>query len=47
LADGDEAMIRWAVADAIGAGVDAVWPGCDLSLLTPIAHLRTMQIAAQ
>ena len=47
LADGDEAMIRWAVADAIGAGVDAVWPGCDLSLLTPIEHLRTMLIAAQ
>jgi [methyl-Co(III) methanol-specific corrinoid protein]:coenzyme M methyltransferase len=47
LADGDEAMIRWAVNGAIEAGLDAVWPGCDLSLLTPIAHLRTMLIAAQ
>ncbi len=47
LADGDEAMIRWAVTDAIEGGVDAVWPGCDLSLLTPIEHLRVMRSASQ
>ena len=47
LANGDEAMIRWAVTDAIGAGVDAVWPGCDLHLLTPIDHLRVMRVSAQ
>jgi MtaA/CmuA family methyltransferase len=42
LADGDEEMIRRAVIDAIGAGVDAVWPGCDLWPLTPLEHLRAM-----
>jgi [methyl-Co(III) methanol-specific corrinoid protein]:coenzyme M methyltransferase len=42
LANGDAEMIRWAVTGAIEGGVDAVWPGCDLSLLTPIDHLRAL-----
>ncbi|MBI5563316.1 MAG: methyltransferase [Chloroflexi bacterium] len=46
-AGGDEAMIRWAVIDAIGAGVDAVWPGCDLSPLTPIEHVHALVNAAR
>jgi [methyl-Co(III) methanol-specific corrinoid protein]:coenzyme M methyltransferase len=46
LAAGDETMIRRAVTGAIESGVNAVWPGCDLSLLTPIAYLRTMVSAA-
>ncbi len=28
--------------DALGAGVDAVWPGCDLWPLTPLDNLRTL-----
>ena len=47
LADGDEALIARAAADAIGAGVDAVWPGCDLWPLTPIANVRALVTAAR
>jgi [methyl-Co(III) methanol-specific corrinoid protein]:coenzyme M methyltransferase len=42
LADGAPATIQRAVGDAIGAGVDAVWPGCDLWPLTPLDNVRTM-----
>lgn len=47
LADGDETLIARAAAEAIGAGVDAVWPGCDLWPLTPIANVRAMVNAAR
>ncbi len=47
LADGDEALIARAAAEAIGAGVDAVWPGCDLWPLTPIANVRALVTAAR
>ncbi|MBP7687071.1 MAG: hypothetical protein KA765_04160 [Thermoflexales bacterium] len=47
LADGDEALIARAAAEAIGAGVDAVWPGCDLWPLTPIANVRALVNAAR
>ncbi len=47
LAAGDSETIREAVAGAIESGVDAVWPGCDLSLLTPIENVRVMVKTAQ
>ena len=47
LADGDREQIRWAVDDALGAGVDAVWPGCDLWPLTPLDNLRTLVTATR
>lgn len=46
LAEGDEAGVRDAVAAAVAAGVDAVWPGCDLWPLTPAANLRALVTAA-
>jgi [methyl-Co(III) methanol-specific corrinoid protein]:coenzyme M methyltransferase len=39
---GDEAQVAEAVAGAREAGVDAVWPGCDLVLSTPVRNLRRM-----
>ncbi|MCQ3937710.1 MAG: hypothetical protein DPW18_11780 [Chloroflexi bacterium] len=39
---GDETQIREAVRRAKEAGVDAVWPGCDLVPQTPIAHIKLM-----
>jgi len=42
LANGAENDVRHAVSAAIVAGVDAVWPGCDLYPLTPLENLRTM-----
>ena len=42
LANGDEAAVRAAVRQAIEAGVDAVWPGCDLAPAAPAANLRAM-----
>lgn len=42
LANGTEAQIRQAVTEAIAAGVDAVWPGCDLFPATPLENLRAM-----
>jgi [methyl-Co(III) methanol-specific corrinoid protein]:coenzyme M methyltransferase len=42
LANGTEAQIRQAVSSAIAAGVDAVWPGCDLFPSTPLENLRAM-----
>jgi MtaA/CmuA family methyltransferase len=38
---GDEAEITEAVRRARAAGVDVVWPGCDLVPQTPIANLKT------
>jgi [methyl-Co(III) methanol-specific corrinoid protein]:coenzyme M methyltransferase len=39
---GEEVQIREAVRAARAAGVDAVWPGCDLVPQTPLAHLRAL-----
>lgn len=39
---GDEAQVAEAVAGAKEAGVDAVWPGCDLVLTTPVQNIRRM-----
>lgn len=39
---GDEAHVAEAVAGAKEAGVDAVWPGCDLVPSTPIRNIRRM-----
>jgi [methyl-Co(III) methanol-specific corrinoid protein]:coenzyme M methyltransferase len=38
---GDETSIQAAVRGAKEAGVDAVWPGCDLAIQTPVQNLRT------
>ena len=39
---GDEAAIREAVREAKAAGVDAVWPGCDLVQQTPLENIRSL-----
>ncbi len=39
---GDSARVHEAAQRAKEAGVDAVWPGCDLVVQTPIANLRIM-----
>jgi [methyl-Co(III) methanol-specific corrinoid protein]:coenzyme M methyltransferase len=40
LAGGTPGEIRDAVQSAINAGVDAIWPGCDLVPQTPIENLK-------
>jgi MtaA/CmuA family methyltransferase len=40
LAEGDANAIRRAVRGAQGAGVDAIWPGCDLPPMVPADNLR-------
>jgi [methyl-Co(III) methanol-specific corrinoid protein]:coenzyme M methyltransferase len=40
--NGDHARVRGAVLRAKEAGVDAVWPGCDLVIETPMDNLRTL-----
>jgi [methyl-Co(III) methanol-specific corrinoid protein]:coenzyme M methyltransferase len=42
---GDEAQVTAAVIRAKEAGVDAIWPGCDLVLETPIQNIRALQKA--
>lgn len=42
LANGDETEVRRAVQRAIDAGVDAVWPGCDLWPLVPATNMQAM-----
>jgi [methyl-Co(III) methanol-specific corrinoid protein]:coenzyme M methyltransferase len=42
LAQGDEAAVHQAVRVAVGAGVDAVWPGCDLWPDVPAANMRAL-----
>jgi [methyl-Co(III) methanol-specific corrinoid protein]:coenzyme M methyltransferase len=37
---GDEAQITEAVQSAKEAGVDAIWPGCDLALQSPLENVR-------
>jgi len=39
---GDEAQVAEAVQKAKEAGVDAIWPGCDLVPQTPIQNIRAM-----
>ncbi|HUH97369.1 MAG TPA: uroporphyrinogen decarboxylase family protein [Anaerolineales bacterium] len=39
---GSEADVHQAVAKSKEAGVDAVWPGCDLVVQTPIQNVRAM-----
>jgi [methyl-Co(III) methanol-specific corrinoid protein]:coenzyme M methyltransferase len=39
---GDEASITEAVRGAKEAGADAVWPGCDLAVQTPIQNIRSL-----
>ena len=40
LYQGDKAQILEAVQRSNDAGVDAVWPGCDLVVQTPIEHIK-------
>jgi [methyl-Co(III) methanol-specific corrinoid protein]:coenzyme M methyltransferase len=42
LYQGDETHVAEAVQRAKEAGVDAVWPGCDLVLQSPMENIRTM-----
>jgi [methyl-Co(III) methanol-specific corrinoid protein]:coenzyme M methyltransferase len=39
---GDEGSVAEAVRKAKEAGVDAVWPGCDLVIQTPVQNIRKM-----
>lgn len=39
---GDKAQVNEAVRGAKEAGVDAVWPGCDLVVQTPIENIKRM-----
>ena len=39
---GDEAQVRESVVSAKEAGVDAVWPGCDLVIPTPIKNVKSL-----
>ncbi|MGH2521598.1 MAG: uroporphyrinogen decarboxylase family protein, partial [Anaerolineales bacterium] len=47
LANGAEADVRQAVTKAIEAGVDAIWPGCDLWPPVPAANMRALVEAAR
>lgn len=42
LSAGDEAGVVEAVRRAKEAGVDAIWPGCDLVIRTPIENIKIM-----
>ena len=39
---GDEVQVREAIQRSKDAGVDAVWPGCDLVIQTRIEHIKLM-----
>jgi [methyl-Co(III) methanol-specific corrinoid protein]:coenzyme M methyltransferase len=41
---GDDASISEAVRGAKEAGMDAIWPGCDLVPSTPIQNIKAMQV---
>ncbi len=47
LAEGDEAGVRAAADDAMAAGADALWPGCDLWPATPLGNLRALAEAGK
>jgi [methyl-Co(III) methanol-specific corrinoid protein]:coenzyme M methyltransferase len=40
---GDSTQVREAVIGAREAGADAIWPGCDLVIESPIQNIRAMQ----
>jgi [methyl-Co(III) methanol-specific corrinoid protein]:coenzyme M methyltransferase len=42
LYQGDDAQVRESVIRAKEAGVDAIWPGCDLVIRTPIQNIQEM-----
>lgn len=42
---GDETAITGAVRTTKAAGVDAIWPGCDLALQTPVENLKALNSA--
>ncbi len=42
LANEDDPGVRQAVANALEAGADAIWPGCDLWPEVPAANIRAM-----
>jgi [methyl-Co(III) methanol-specific corrinoid protein]:coenzyme M methyltransferase len=42
---GDEAKVAESTVSAKKAGVDAVWPGCDLIVQTPIQNIQSMKKA--
>jgi MtaA/CmuA family methyltransferase len=46
LSQGTPEAIKAAVAGAARSGADAVWPGCDLFLQTPVENLRALAEAA-
>ena len=47
LANGSPAAVHQAVTAAVTAGVDAIWPGCDLYPFTPVENLKAMGSMAQ
>jgi [methyl-Co(III) methanol-specific corrinoid protein]:coenzyme M methyltransferase len=42
---GDDAKVAESVVSAKEAGVDAIWPGCDLIIQTPIQNIQSMKKA--
>jgi hypothetical protein len=42
---GDNAKVAESVVRAKEAGVDAIWPGCDLIVQTPIENIQSMKRA--
>jgi uroporphyrinogen-III decarboxylase len=42
---GEDAKVAESVIKAKEAGVDAVWPGCDLVVQTPIQNIEAMKKA--
>jgi len=42
---GDEAKVSESTVSAKEAGVDAIWPGCDLIIQTPIQNIHSMKKA--
>ncbi|MGE5138852.1 MAG: uroporphyrinogen decarboxylase family protein [Rudaea sp.] len=47
LAEGDAAAVRAAVRGTIAAGVDAVWPGCDLPFSVPAENMQAAREEAE
>jgi uroporphyrinogen-III decarboxylase len=44
---GDETSITEAVRGTKEAGVDAVWPGCDLAIQTPVQNIKSLIHSAE
>ena len=47
ISQGTPSQITEAVAEAVRSGADAVWPGCDLYLQTPLENLRALVGASE